>query len=241
MQNAPFDMEALVARLEGLADAPYRALTDTLVPGAGELALGVRVPKLRALAKELLAGDWRAFLQASLGHPLYEVRLLHAYVLGGARCPIDEKLALTDAFLPYIDNWAVCDGLCASFKPKRGEEDALFDFVLNCAASGLEFRKRFGLVMLMSHFHDAPFAERTMAAYRAFAHDGYYARMGAAWGLATLYLYQREAALAILKDGIWDDFTHNKAIQKLRESYRVSDEDKQMLLTLRRKAAKDRE
>ena len=237
MQSAPYDTNALVARLEGLADAPYRAFTDGLVPGA-EQALGVRVPKLRAVAKELLAGDWRAFLEASREHPVYEVKLLHAYVLGGARCPIDEKLGLTDAFLPHIGNWAVCDGFCSTFKPRRGEQEAVFEFVLGCAASDTEFRKRFGLVMLMSRFHDAPWAEGTMAAYRAFSHPGYYARMGAAWGLATLYLYQREAALAILTEGLWDDFTHNKAIQKLRESYRVSDADKAMLLTLRRKAAK---
>ena len=237
MQNAPYDIEALVARLEGLADAPYRAFTDGLVPGA-ERTLGVRVPKLRAMAKELQAGDWRAFLGASREHPLYEVRLLHAYVLGGARCAIDEKLALADAFLPQVDNWAVCDGFCSSFKPRRGEHGALFGFVLGCAGSDLEFRKRFGLVMLMSYFHDDPWAEGTMAAYRAFSHPGYYARMGAAWGLATLFLYQREASLAILTEGLWDDFTHNKAIQKLRESYRVPDEDKRMLLALRRKAAK---
>lgn len=241
MQNAAYDTDALVVRLEALADAPYRAFTDSLVPDAGERTLGVRVPKLRALAKELLAGDWRAFLEASRAHPVYEVRLLHAYVLGGARCAIAEKLALADAFLPFVDNWAVCDGLCSSFKPRKGDQEALFEFVLACAASDVEFRKRFGLVMLMSHFHDAPFAEGTMAAYRAFAHPGYYARMGAAWGLATLYLYQREAALAILEENLWDDFTHNKAIQKLRESYRVPDEDKPTLLALRRKAAKAHE
>lgn len=233
-----FDMDALVAGLAALADEKYRDFNQSLVPGVDMHALGVRVPALRALARELLKGDWRGFLEASRSHPLYEARMLHAMVLGGARCPVVEKLALTDAFLPWVDNWAVCDTFCSSFKPRKGEEEAVFAFVRDCAGSDIEFRKRFGLVMLMSRFHDDPWGPKTMEIYRGFSHPGYYARMGAAWGLATLFLYQREAALAILVEGLWDGFTHNKAIQKLRESYRVSDADKQMLLTLRRKAVK---
>ena len=239
--QTPFDMQALIARLEGLADAQYRAFHASLVPDMATGFLGVRVPALRAIARELARGDWRGFLEASRAYPLYEARLLHAFVLGGAKCPIEEKIALTEAFLPMVDNWAVCDGLCSSFKPRQGEREALFPFVEQCAQSDIEFRKRFGLVMLMSYFGDDPFGERTMAVYRRFEHPGYYARMGAAWGLATLWLKQRDAALSILRDGVWDEWTHNKAIQKLRESYRVSDEDKALAQGLRRKAAKRHE
>ena len=241
MQSASFDLEPLTARLEAMADAKYRDFHASLVPDMRVRFLGVRVPALRAIAKELLRGDWRGFLEASRESALYELRLLHAFVLGGAKCPIGEKIALADAFLPYVDNWAVCDGLCASFKPRAGEREALFPFALACADSDIEFRKRFGLVMLFSCFAEDPWAGQTLAAYRRFAHPGYYARMGAAWGLATLWLTQRDAALAILEDGVWDDFTHNKAIQKLRESWRVSDADKALLATLRRKAARRHE
>ena len=240
MQTA-YDMPALVSRLEGLADAKYRSFHAGLVPDMSTGFLGVRVPALRAMAKELLRGDWRAFLEASRDYPLYEIRLLHAFVLGGAKCPIEEKIRLTEAFLPHVDNWAVCDGLCSTFKPRAGEREALFAFAADCAQSEIEFRKRFGLVMLMSYFGDDPWGERTMAIYRDFSHPGYYARMGAAWGLATLWLKQRAAALSILEDGVWDEWTHNKAIQKLRESLRVPDEDKALAMSLRRKAAKSHE
>ena len=241
MQSVSFELAPLVARLEGMADAKYRDFHSSLVPGMGVRLLGVRVPQLRAIARELLRGDWRGFLEASRCADLYELRLLHAFVLGGAKCPIEEKIALTDAFLPHVENWAVCDGLCSTFKPRAGDREALFPFVLACADSEVEFRKRFGLVMLFSYFAEGPWGDATVAAYRRFAHPGYYARMGAAWGLATLWLSRREAALAILKDGVWDAFTHNKAIQKLRESYRVSDEDKALVQTLRRKAVKSDE
>ena len=132
----------------------------------------------------------------------------------------------------------MCDTLCSSFKPKQRELDELFIFVCDCAASDIEFRKRFGLVMLMDYYREARFIPRVMAIYRDFRHEGYYARMGAAWGLATLWLFAREESLAILEENLWDDFTHNKAIQKMRESYRISDADKALVQSLKRKKVK---
>lgn len=234
-----YSIAPLMARLESLRDEKYAAFNASTVPGIAQTAIGVRMPMLRAIAKEILRdGDWRGFLEASRMSGVYELRLLHAMVLGGAKCDIAEKLKLTDAFLPWVDNWAVCDGLCSSFKPRRGEHAPLFDFVRECAESDVEFRKRFGLVMMMSYFHEAPWLHEVMAVYRGFHHEGYYARMGAAWGLATLWLYARNDALNILRDNLWDDFTHSKAIQKLRESYRISDEDKALALTLKRGSRK---
>lgn len=230
-----FDMDALVARLAAQGDPSYADFSLKLTPGVTQPALGVRLPVLRSIAKEIVRGDWRGFLDAGVEQPLYEMRMLCAIVLGSAKCPADEKIARLDAFLPRVDNWAVCDTLCTSLRPDAASREALFDFCLACAASDIEYRKRFGLVMLMNRYHDAPHIGRTMAVYRTFAHAGYYARMGAAWGLATLWLHDREGALAILTESLWDPFTHNKAIQKLCESYRVSASDKALARGLRRK------
>ena len=229
-----YDIDALTGRLEALADPDYRAFNEGLVPGAEARSLGVRLPQLRAIAGEILRSDWRGFLQASRTAELFELKMLHGIVLGGAKCEIGEKIALTDAFLPQVDNWAVCDALCSSFKPRAKDREALFGFLLGCADSPAEFRRRFGLVMMMSRYRDDPYAERVLAAYRRFRHEGYYARMGAAWGLATLFPYRREGVLEILRDGVLDDFTHARAIQKIRESYRVSDADKALAASLRR-------
>ena len=235
---AEFDMDALLARLQDLSDPKYREFNEGLVPCMEYRSLGVRLPALRAIGRELLKKDWLSFLDASRASDWFELRMLHAIVLGGAKCPIEDKLALIDAFLPYVNNWAVCDTLCTSFKPRKSELDAAFDFVLACSDSPIEFRKRFGLIMMMNSFREPPYAERVMAAYRGFHHEGYYARMGAAWGLATLFLYRREDVLSILRDGVLDDFTHNKAIQKMCESYRVSDADKQFVRQLRRRSGR---
>lgn len=234
-----YDLQPLLARLNGQRDEKYAEFTSGTIPGTEGSMLGVRMPALRLIAKEIIrTDDWRGFLEASRSHPVFEIRMLHAMVLGGARCDIAEKIALTDAFLPGVSDWGICDALCSSFKPRKCEREALFSFVRDCAESDIEFRKRFGLVMLMSYFREEPWLPQVMAVYRGFHHEGYYARMGAAWGLATLWLYDREGALAILRENLWDDFTHNKAIQKLRESYRISDADKALAQSLRRKKGK---
>ncbi len=238
MQDTYFDTETLLNRLRELADEKYRHFNEGLIPGAENTSLGVRAPALRTISRELLRGDWRSFLEISRNHPIYEMRLLHAMVLGGAKCDIKEKIGYTDAFLPWVDNWAVCDTLCASFKPNTADREVLFSFVCQCAASEMEFRKRFGLIMMMNYYRDEPYIGQVMEAYRDFSHEGYYARMGAAWGLATLFVYQREKVLALLQSNHLDEFTHNKAIQKMRESYRISPQDKAMLRDMRRKNSK---
>ena len=227
-----YDMTPLLDRMNALADDKYRAFNESLTPGIAHVSIGVRVPALRAMRKDILKGDWRGFLAASRSHALHEARMLHAMVLGSAKCPIEEKIDLIDAFLPCVDNWAVCDVLCADLKPRPADREALYPFVRDCAASDETFRKRFGLIMLMDYYRDDP---RALESYRAFRHEAYYARMGCAWGLATLFLFQREGVLSILESGVLDDFTQNKAIQKMRESYRITAKDKQMLLNYKRK------
>lgn len=230
-----YNIELLVEHLESMADEKYRRFNESLIPGAKNTSLGVRLPTLRKIAKEILKTDFQAFLKDSLGHSLYEIRILHAIVLGNAKIDIHDKINLTEKFLPFIDNWAVCDTFCSSFKPRSDEKESLFAFVQQCAESDMEFRKRFGLIMMMNYYREAPWIETVLNVYRGFQHEGYYARMAAAWGLATLFLFDRAGVLEILKSNTLDKFTHNKSIQKMIESYRVSDEDKQLLRALRRK------
>ena len=231
----PYDVDALIERLAARSDAGYAEFHRALIPGTACVVMGVRVPELRAISREILKGsDWRDFLEASRAHSFYELRMLHGFVLGGAKCPVDEKIQLAEAFLPHVDNWAVCDGLCSSFKPKAAEGEAVFEWCRACASSDGVFRKRFGLVMLMSHFRAGPYIDGVIEVYRQFRHDAYYARMAAAWGLATLWIDAPEACRSILRENLWDPFTHNKAIQKLCESRRISDADKALARSLRR-------
>ena len=228
-----YPMEPLIERLSTMGERKYADFNSSLIPEMECRVLGVRVPALRQIAREIAKGqNWRDFLEASRNHELYEIRLLHGMVLGGAKCDVGERLALIDAFLPYIDNWAICDGTISGLRPRGSEAEQFFEYACACAESDIEFRKRFGLVLLMSRFRDEKHIARILEIYRRFQHEGYYARMGAAWGLATLWLTDREGCLGILRENIWDEWTHNKAIQKLCESRRISDADKALARSL---------
>lgn len=230
-----YPIQPIIERLEAMGESKYADFNNGLIPGVSCHMLGVRVPALRQIAREIAKeSNWRNFLEASRGHELYELRLLHGMVLGVAKCEANEKIAMIDAFLPCIDNWAICDGTVSSIKPGKTDAEPLFEYACACAESDIEFRKRFGLILLMSRFHDEKHIARTMEIYRRFKHDGYYARMGAAWGLATLWLSDREGCLGILRKNLWDEWTHNKAIQKLCESRRISDADRTLARSLTR-------
>lgn len=122
------------------------------------------------------------------------------------------------AFVPAIGNWAVCDVLCADLKPKPGELGELAAFLESCIATGEEFQVRFGYVARMLYYRGDDWIDETFRLFAAFHHEGYYARMGAAWGISMLFLCQRERTLRFLETDSLDRFTHNKAIQKTIES-----------------------
>ncbi|MBQ9950845.1 MAG: DNA alkylation repair protein [Clostridia bacterium] len=233
MQGYPLD--ALVGRLHALADENYRIFNDALTPGIEGSSIGVRMPALRKIAKEIMKDDPSAFLDASLTSPIHEIRLLHAMILAKEDTPDTKKTDRLRAFVPTIDNWAVCDLLCNDLKPSDSLSDALLPLLEEYARSDREFEVRFALVMLMLWFRDKAHIGRTFAVYSAFRHEGYYAKMGAAWGLSYLYIDYPAETVALLKSGTLDCFTHNKAIQKMIESYRISADDKACLRALRRK------
>ena len=227
-----YDLQPLLARLAEMADDRYRAFNERLTPGAEGTSLGVRLPALRALAKEIARGDAAGFLDASRASGVHELNLLHAMVL--AHQPWPERLAGLKAFVPAIGNWAVCDVLCADLKPKPGELGELAAFLESCIATGEEFQVRFGYVARMLYYRGDDWIDETFRLFAAFRHEGYYARMGAAWGISMLFLCQRERTLRFLESDSLDRFTHNKAIQKAIESRRVTDEDRAVLRALRR-------
>lgn len=145
-----------------------------------------------------------------------------------------QKLNRIRAFVPTIGNWAVCDLLCNDLKPSPELTEALLPCLREYARSEREYEVRFAYVMLMTYYRDPGHIDEIFRLYAAFGHDGYYAKMGVAWGLSFLYIDWPERTLAFLKSNSLDRFTHNKAIQKCIESYRVSDQDKQIMRTLRR-------
>lgn len=184
--------------------------------------LGVRMPALRRLAKEVVRKDNDAAL---LSEPpcrdSYEETLLWGIVVGAARLPLDERLAAVRTFVPCIDNWALCDYFVAGLRFADAEKPALRAFLAPYLTSADEFPARFGVVMLLWFFVDADCLDDTMHALAAIPARGYNARMAVAWALAECCLRFPERGLPFLDSCALDDWTYNKTLQKMLESKRL--------------------
>ena len=148
---------------------------------------------------------------------------------------IEELLEYAAAFIPKIHDWSVNDGFCSTFKIVRKHRAEVWDFLMQYRASESEFEQRVVAVMLMDHFLVPEYIDRVLAVYNSLKHEGYYCKMGVAWGIATAYAKFPQETQAFLLENELDDYTYNKAIQKMLESYRVSAEDKEMLRGRKRK------
>ena len=223
--------EAIRAELFRLRDADFAAFQANLLPTvAPEKIIGVRTPQLRALAKQLQrAGEGADFL-AALPHDWFDENQLHACLLSEER-DFAACLAGVEAFLPLVDNWATCDSLSPKVFGKRAE--ALLPSVRVWLSSEQPFTVRFGVGMLMRHFLDARFAPEYPEMVAALRSEEYYVNMMIAWYFATALAKQYDAALPYLEGRRLSVWTHNKAIQKAQESFRVSPERKAYLKTLK--------
>ena len=223
----------LTERLAALAEPEYREFTAKLLPTLPkERILGVRLPAIRALAKEAAGTPQAAQLLAVLPHDYHEENLLHGFLVERVR-GFGECLAEVERFLPFVDNWAVCD--CVTPKALKKDLPRLEAKAREWLASERPYTVRYGMRMLMAFFLDEAFKPEYPALVASVESDEYYVKMMAAWYFATALAKQYEAVLPFIERGLPDKWTHNKAIQKACESFRVSDERKAYLRTFRRK------
>lgn len=226
-------MTEIQERLFALQDLGYRAFTAPLVPGVDrDRIIGVRTPAVRRLAKELCReGTAEEFLR-QLPHAFFEENGLHAAILCREH-DFDRCLDEVERFLPYVDNWATCDGLSPGVF--RRHRDRLLERIPIWLSSLHCYTVRFGIGMLMAHFLDEAFEPRFLDWVSAVRSEEYYVNMMSAWYFATALAKQYEAALPYLEDRKLDRWTHNKTIQKAIESFRVPEAHKSYLRNLKRK------
>ena len=214
-----------------LQDLPYRKFTAKLIPNIEkESIIGIRTPALRAFAKDFAKlPEAKRFLHA-LPHTYYEENNLHAFLIQQMK-DASQALAATQDFLPYIDNWATCDGL----RPKCFAKNPaiLLPAIAHWLKSDKPYTIRFAVNMLMVHFLSAHFDPAHMELLSNIRHDDYYVKMVIAWYFAEALAKQYDAAIAILQKKCLDPWTHNKAIQKAIESRKISDVTKAYLRTLK--------
>lgn len=196
-----------------------------------ELFIGVRVPEARKLAKRLAKEPEASEFLKDLPHKYYDENILHALLISEMR-DYDACIVAIDEFLPYIDNWAVCDIL--SPKIFKEHKTSLLEKIKEWSASDKTFTCRFGLEMLMSYFLDNDFKPDYLEITTSVHSEEYYVRMMIAWFFATALAKQWDASIKYIEDNRLDTWTHNKAIQKARESRRIAQKQKEYLKLLKR-------
>lgn len=223
--------QEIKARLFEMQDLEYKDFHSRLMPTVSpDKIIGVRVPLLRKYAKELYkTGDTDEFLK-TLPHDFYEENNLHAFLLEQIK-DFDTAVQAVDDFLPYIDNWATCDTMCPKIFGKY--PDRLLPVIKIWIASRETYTIRYAIGLLMRFYLDGNFKAEYLDAVVSVQSDEYYVNMMRAWFFATALAKQYDAAILYIKNRRLDTWTHNKAIQKARESYRITKEQKEYLKTLK--------
>ena len=221
-------------RLLSMQDTKYRDFQAKLIPTVeADSVIGVRTPELRKYATELIRqGDYDAFLQ-DLPHKYFDENQLHAFIVSGIR---DYEKCMEELchFLPYVDNWATCDQMSPKVFKKHKTE--LLGQVKEWIKSDETYTARFAIGMLMEHFLDEDFDPEFPKMVAKVRSEEYYINMMIAWYFATALAKQYDAILPYIEEKKLDAWTHNKAIQKSVESYRITPEQKDYLKSLKVKS-----
>lgn len=215
-------------------DEKFKDFTSALIPGSRPI-LGVRVPILRKFAKEIAKGEWKRYLKEA-PEDTYEEVAIKGFVIGYARENIDVLLPYIAEHVEKINDWSLCDGFCSNLKIVSKHRKEFWEFFMSYAEINDEFKQRVVAVILMDYYLTDEYIDMSLEILDSLKNEKYYCKMAVAWAIATAWVKQRDKTFLYMQKGnnSLDDWTYNKAIQKMLESYRVSDEDKVMLRTMKR-------
>ena len=224
-------MTELQKKIFAMQDLPYRDFHSKLMPTIDkETIIGVRTPELRKFAKEFAKTEECESFLKDLPHTYYEENNLHGFLLDMEK-DYDKLVERLDTFLPYVDNWATCDMMRPKILKKHLKE--FLPKVQEWIGSDKDYTIRYGIGMLLSFYLDEEFQLKYLEWVAKIQSEEYYVNMMIAWYFATALAKQYDATIPYIEECKLDKWTHNKAIQKAIESYRVTDEHKAYLRTFK--------
>lgn len=232
-----------------LAEPEYAKFSGSLL-GREAVMLGVRLPKIRELAKKVAKADGKEYLDSTLPAEkadagmeesraadiqYMEELMLYGMVIGCMKGKLEERLPYIERYVARIDNWSLCDSFCAGLKQTKKQPELMWDFLQPYLCSDKEFDLRFGVVMLMDFYVTPEYIDELLRIFDGIHHEGYYVKMAVAWALSVCLIKQWEKSFAYMSspENHLDDFTYAKTVQKCRESYRLTEEQKEMLTALK--------
>jgi 3-methyladenine DNA glycosylase AlkD len=228
--------EKIKEQLKELAAEDYRVFSSRLLPQTPNV-LGVRLPLLRRMAQQIAKGNWAEYLQTARDDSFEEI-MLQGMVIGCVKCTAEERFMYIRGFVPKIDNWSVCDSFCTGLRFTKKEPEAVWAFLLPYFQSQREFSLRFAIVMLLSYYIDEAHIHMVLRLINHVRHEGYYVKMAAAWAISLCYIRFPQLTHSYLEQNALDDFTYNKALQKITESLRVDQATKERIRGMKRKIRK---
>lgn len=219
-------MNSIRNRLLELVKLGNPTFVQSLHPGI-EHILGLKIPDIRILAKQLAAdSNWKIILD-NMDHYYMEERILHGMVIGYVKgITLEERLYEIGKFLPLINSWSVCDTFCSTLKFTIRHRSEVWEYIQSCFDSGEEYILRFAIVMSLNYYITLEYIDKIFCYMNNIHTDFYYVKMAQAWAVSVCYIKYPSITEEFLKDNQLDDFTQNKSIQKICESFRVDPRDK---------------
>ena len=208
-------------------DLKYKEFHSSLCPNVDKI-IGIRVPQLRKMAKEIAMTNHKDFLENAQDE-YYEELLLQGLVIGYAKISIEETFKYLEKFVPKINSWAVCDTTCSNLKITKKYMEQMWEFLEKYINSKKEYEIRFALVMYLNYFLTEDYIDKILQKVDRIGNNEYYVQMAIAWLISFAYIKQKDKTEKYLLKNNLDKFTQNKSIQKICESFRVSKEDKEKL------------
>lgn len=218
--------------LKSLSDSEYKKFNSKIIFTNFEM-LGIRMPILRNIAKDIFKGDYKAFLNIS-GTNYYEEVMITLLVIASLKS-IDELMLYWDKAVDLIDNWALCDSFCGSLKIVDNNKDLFLDVIDKLVNTNSTYHIRVGLVLLLNYYVKEEYLNLIFKYLDNINSDEYYVNMAESWLLCEVFIKFQDNGLKYLENNKLNNFTINKAISKIRDSYRVSKEIKDKILIYRRK------
>ena len=226
----------VINKLFELQDLKYKIFQSSLCPDVNTI-IGVRIPVLRKYAKELLTEYYLEDLLKDIGDNYYEETMLKGMLIGlDKNLSIDMLIKHIKEFVPKIDNWAVCDTFCGGLKITKKYKKEIWKLIFEYAKSEKEFEIRFAIVMILDYYIEDKYLKQDFQFFSNVKNKEYYSKMAVAWAVSVcLAKYYVETVKWLnSNDCKLDVFTFNKAIQKAIESYRITEEQKKYLRTLKK-------
>ena len=233
-KNKSIDREKkLREQLLNYEETEYKKFTSSLIPGANNI-LGVRIPLLRNIAKEIAKDSPLEFLNNTT-EIYFEETMIKGLIIGNMKAEIDVILEQASLFIPKITNWSLCDSFCAELKIVKKYKEKVWEYLEQYYKSEEPYEIRFAIVLMLFHFVDKDYIEKIIDVCDSIKNENYYVKMAVAWCLSVCFVKFPEITYAYLKNNNLDNETQNKTIQKIRESLRVEESVKEDLKKLKRK------